>query len=168
MFPNLELSIGCLPHRMVCRRKEFKGPVQWAQGIGRKEVNRTCMCTCVLSIWQFLGLGNQPARWGNTRSFHSWKLKDEVNLIFSTNFVIMAEYVEIAMSPGLGFHTDASSPSPSLKQFLCHSCTCAWKKPMECPSPFKDFLSRCWGCKKQKHTCRITMLVLTTLDLGYM
>lgn len=88
MFPNLELSIGCLPHRMVCRRKEVKGPVQWAQGIGRNEVNRTCTCTCVLSIWQFLGLGNQPARWGNTRSFHSWKLKDEVNLIFSTNFII--------------------------------------------------------------------------------
>lgn len=129
IFPNLMLSTVSVPCRMVCRRKEFKGPVQWAQGIERKEVNRTCMCTCALSIWQILRLGDQLARWENTRNFCSWKLKGEVNHIFINIFIIMVVYVEIAMSPSLGFYTDSSSPSPSLKLFLCPQLHLCMKEP---------------------------------------
>lgn len=152
-------------------------------------MNRICACTYVLSIWLFLRLGDQLARGkipgasalgeSTVSSVIRHLLKEEINHIFSTTYIIIVVYMEIAMSPSLGFLSDSSSPSPSLRLFLCpqlHLLTCSqpvqertlWNVPAVA---FKDFLSWCCGSEEHKHTCRITMLALTTwhwfyLDLG--
>lgn len=170
---------------MVCRRKELKGPLQWTQGIEIKKANRTCTCTYVLSIWQFLRLGDQLARGKipgasalgepTVSSVIRHLLKDEINHIFSTTCIIIVVYMEIAMSPSLGFLSDPSSPFPSLRLFLCpqlHLLMCSQpvdgRTPLNAPVvALQDFLSGCCGGKEQKHICRITMLALTTCDIGY-
>lgn len=170
---------------MVCRRKEFKGSLQWTWGIGIKKGNRTRTCTYVLSIWQFLRLGNQRSRGKipgasalgepTVSSVIRHLLKDEINYIFSTTYIIIVVYMEIAMPPSLGFLSDSSSPSPSLSLVLCprlHLLICSqplhertlWNVPVVA---FKDFLSWCCGSKEQKHTWRITLLALTTCDISY-
>lgn len=124
----------------------------------------------------------------DTRSIRLWRtccficnqtLKDEINHILSTTYIVIVVYMEIAMSPGLGFLSDSSPPSPSLRLFFhpyLHLLMCLqpmhertlWNVPVVTP---QDFLSWCCGSKKQKRPCRITMLVLTTchrlfFDLG--
>lgn len=160
---------------MVWRRKEFTHPLHLSQGTKIKYVKGTCTYTYLLGIWQFLRLGDWLARekiqWVSILGEPTvWSVirrcfKEEINHIFNTTHIIMVVYMEIAMSPSLGFLSGSSSPSPSQGEVsLCPQL----HLPM-CSQPvhkrtlwfsvvaFKDFLSQCGGSKEQEHACRITI-----------
>lgn len=153
---------------MLCRRKEFKRCITVDPRYWNKESEQNMhMRLCV----EYLAF-SEAGRSAVIRHL----LKDEINHIFSTTYIIIVVYMEIAMSPSLGFLSDSSSPSPSFRLVLCpqlHLLTCSqpvqertlWNVPAVA---FKDFLSWCCGSEEHKHTCRITVLALTTWHWFYL